>query len=61
MLKVLDTPEWPVRPLPDDHKDADKTVGTTVFKSLMSKYIEDNNWQDPKTAPIIMRTRQQRK
>ena len=58
---MLDTPEWPDHPLPADHMAADKTVAETIFNSLMHKYIKDELWQDPKTAPIIMRTRQQRK
>ena len=61
VLKVLDTPKWPANPLPADHKAADAKVGETVWNSLLNRYMKDESWQDPKTAPIIMRMQYKKK
>ena len=52
---MLDGDDWPFDPDVKSQMKADRTVGHTIWSSLCYRYNRDKEWQDMKTAPIIMR------
>ena len=53
--QVLDGDNWPSNPGEKDQKEADRTVGHTIWSSLSYRYNTDEEWKNMETAPIIMR------
>lgn len=53
--QVLDHGQWPALPQLEDHLNADKVVGETIWSTLEEKYRKDPLWSDPNTAPLIVR------
>ena len=51
---------WPSNPDEKDMKEADRTVGHTIWSSLSYRYNTDEEWKDMKKAPIIMRRRKKK-